>query len=84
MLLGADGLVPGGGTLFIDTLVELCEAAYQGDQLLAFRLQKEFRVKMDEMLGDDLSIDWVHAIKRELEKKGICQSNLTSPFLKRK
>jgi len=84
MLLGADGLVTGGGTLFIDTLVKLCKAGSQGDRLQAFKLQQEFRTKMDEMLGDDLAIDWVHAIKRELEKKGICQSNLTSPFLKRK
>ena len=84
MLLGADGLVTGGGTLFIDTLVELCQAASQGDKLLAFKLQQEFRKKMDEMLGAELAVDWVHAIKKELEKKGICQANLTSPFLKRK
>ena len=84
MLLGADGLVTGGGTLFIDTLVQLCEAGCQGDQLRAFRLQQEFRVKMDKMLGDNIAVDWVYAIKRELEKKGLCQTNLTSPFLKRK
>jgi len=84
MLLGADGLVTGGGTLFIDTLVELCKAASQGDKLQAFKLQQEFRTKMDDMLGPDIAVDWVHAIKKELEKKGICQANLTSPFLKRK
>ena len=84
MLLGADGLVTGGGTLFIDTLVKLCKAGSQGDQIQAFKLQQEFRTKMDDMLGKELAVDWVHAIKRELEKKGICQSNLTSPFLKRK
>jgi 4-hydroxy-tetrahydrodipicolinate synthase len=84
MLLGADGMVTGGGTLFIDTLVQLCEAGCQGDQLRAFRLQQEFRVKMDKMIGNDLAVDWVHAIKKELEIKGLCQDNPTSPFLKRK
>ena len=84
MLLGADGVVTGGGTLFIKTLNALCNAAAQGDRLGAFKLQQEFRKKMDDMLGPDLAIDFMHVIKSALTKKGICQAHVTRPFLKRK
>jgi len=84
LLMGADGLVTGGGTCFVGILVELYKAATKGDKLLAFKLQQKFRKKMDEMLGPELLIDWMHAVKKELGKKGLCDDNVTSPFLKRK
>ena len=84
LMMGADGVVTGGGTVFVDTLVELYKAATQGNMLQAFKLQQKFRREMDEMLGPELLINWMHAIKTELKKKGLCDDNITSPFLKRR
>jgi len=84
LLLGVDGVVTGGGTVFVKTLVELYKAATKGDRLRAFKLQQKFRREMDEMLGPELFIDWMHAVKKELKKKGLCNDNVTSPFLKRR
>ncbi len=84
LLMGADGVVTGGGTVFVSLLVELYQAAIIEDKKRAFRLQQEFRKKMDDMLGPELLIDWVYAIKKQLADKGLCSDNLTSPFLKRK
>ena len=83
MLLGADGLVTGGGTLFIDTLVKLCNACWQNDQIGAFQLQQEFRNQMDTMLGPNLAVDWMFAIKNKLKELGLCEDHVTRPFLKR-
>ena len=83
VLSGADGIVTGGGTCFVDTLVELYNAATAGKQLQSFELQKKFRDQMDEMLGPDLSIDWMAAIKTNLKNKGLCDNNCTHPFINR-
>lgn len=61
-------MVTGGGTLFVKTLQELSTSTISGDKLGAFKLQQEFRRKMDEMLGPELLLDWMHAVKRELKK----------------
>ncbi len=84
LLMGADGVVTGGGTLFVKTLVELYNAAMAGDKVKAFGLQQKFRKEMDDMLGPNLAVDWMHAIKKELAKKGLCSDNVISPFLKRR
>ena len=83
MLLGADGLVTGGGTLFIDTLNQLCDAGRKNDQVAAFRMQQKFRMQMDNMLGPNLAVDWMFAVKNELKKLGLCEDHVTRPFLKR-
>jgi 4-hydroxy-tetrahydrodipicolinate synthase len=83
LMMGADGVVTGGGTVFTKLLVDLYTAALNQNKSLAFRLQQEFRNKMDDMLGPELLVDWVHAIKKELANKGICSDHVTSPFLKR-
>ena len=83
LLMGCNGLVTGGGTAFVKILVELYQAAINDDKPLAVKLQREFRTKMDRMLGPELPIDWMHAVKKELKKKGLCDDNVTKPFLKR-
>lgn len=84
LLMGADGVVTGGGTVFIKTLVALYEAATTGDKVKAFGLQQKFRKEMDDMLGPNLAVDWMHAVKKVLAEKGLCSDNVTSPFLKRR
>lgn len=84
LLMGADGVITGGGTVFVPELVALLAACRAGDRSRAFALQKDFRAKMDEMLGPDLLIDWMHAIKARLAAKGLCSDTVTRPFLSRK
>lgn len=83
LLCGADGIVTGGGTAFVGLLAELLEAARAGDRARAFELQGKFSAAMAGMLGPELPIDWMYAVKRELARKGLCRPNVTSPFLKR-
>ena len=83
LLMGADGMVTGGGTVFVKTLVELYKAGSKGNQLEAFKLQQKFRNDMDDMLGPELMVDWMQAVKKALKDKGLCDDNVTSPFLKR-
>jgi hypothetical protein len=75
--------VTGGGSCFVDTLVKLYDVAVSGDKLKAFELQKQFRDEMDKMLGPDLIIDWMAAIKTTLKKKGLCDNHCTHPFINR-
>ncbi|HPN33336.1 MAG TPA: dihydrodipicolinate synthase family protein [bacterium] len=84
LLLGADGVVTGGGTCFIPLLAALYQAALKGDRPSAFKLQQEFRKKMDDMLGPELAVDWVHAVKKTLSRRGLCSDQVTSPFLRRR
>ena len=84
LLLGADGVVTGGGTVFVDTLVKLYNAAaVEKHQLEAFKIQQKFRKEMDEMLGSDLLTDWMYAIKTRLKEKGVMNNNVIFPFMKR-
>lgn len=83
LLMGADGLITGGGTVYVDILARLYNAAIKQDKQTAAVLQDEFITKRNTMLGDELAIDWMYRIKRELKNLGICDSNVTSPFLKR-
>jgi 4-hydroxy-tetrahydrodipicolinate synthase len=84
LLMGADGVITGGGTVFVPELVALLAACRDGDRVRAFALQRDFRAKMDEMLGPELMIDWMSAIKGRLAVKGLCAGTVTRPFLERK
>lgn len=84
LLLGADGVVTGGGTAFVETLVDLYNAAsVKKDQLESFMLQQKFRKEMDDMLGADLLTDWMYAIKTKLKDQGVIGNNVVFPFMKR-
>ena len=83
LLMGADGVVTGGGTCFVEMLVRLLDAARSGDRAAAFREQEAFVRAMEEMLGPDLAIDWMARIKTRLSAMGICGDTITAPFLRR-
>lgn len=84
LLMGADGVITGGGTAFVDTLVELYKAAaIEKNQTMAFKLQQQFRKQMDDMLGPELLTDWMYAIKTKLKEKGLIDNNVVFPFMKR-
>ncbi len=84
ILMGADGLVTGGGTCFIKSLKELYGICLKKDTKKAYELQQRFMKNMMDMIGDDLLIDWMYRIKQNLAEKGLCEPNITAPFLKRK
>jgi 4-hydroxy-tetrahydrodipicolinate synthase len=84
LLMGADGVITGGGTAFVDILVNLYRAAaIEQNQIKAFKLQQQFRKQMDDMLGPELLTDWMYAIKTKLKDKGLIDNNVTFPFMKR-
>ena len=84
LLMGADGVITGGGTAFVDTLVKLFHAAsVEKDMIKAFSFQQQFRKQMDDMLGADLLTDWMYAIKTKLKEKGLIDNNVVFPFMKR-
>lgn len=83
LLMGADGIVTGGGTCFVDILSKLFDAATNGQQVEAFQLQEEFTTQMAGMLGTELVVDWMAAIKTNLKNKGLCDNFCSHPFLNR-
>jgi dihydrodipicolinate synthase/N-acetylneuraminate lyase len=83
LLMGANGVITGGGTAFISTLVKLYNAVVKKDTQKAFKLQQEFRKEMDDMLGPDLLTDWMYRIKSKLKEKGLIDNNVIYPFMKR-
>ncbi len=84
LLMGADGVITGGGTVLVPELVALYQACRAGDRARAFELQRSFRKEMDDMLGPELMVDWMHAIKGRLKAKGLCDDVVTHPFLRRR
>ncbi len=83
LLMGADGLVTGGGTCFIRKLKELYNTCLTGNTAQAYKLQQQFIKDMMDMIGDNLLVDWMYRIKHRLAEKGLCEPNVTAPFLKR-
>lgn len=76
LLLGADGVVTGGGVLFISLLCRLYQAGHQGIISEARTLQHEFNQGLQEILLPDLARNWMHNIKQTLTNRGI----ITAPF----
>lgn len=82
LLMGADGVVSGGGVVFIKALVDLYRAGVSNDKAEAMELQRKFTKDLLAMLGPNLSRDWVFSIKRRLvEMDVIAHASVTSPFL---
>jgi 4-hydroxy-tetrahydrodipicolinate synthase len=81
LLMGADGVVTGGGVAFISMLVELYKNGIKGDKNAVHALQREFWAKMMEMIGPNLGRDWMVKIKQRLCEMGVCSVTVTSPFL---
>ncbi|OPZ07216.1 MAG: 4-hydroxy-tetrahydrodipicolinate synthase [candidate division BRC1 bacterium ADurb.BinA292] len=83
LLLGADGVISGGGTAFIPLLLELYRAASAGDRERAYALNAQFRAALLEMLGPNLKVDWMAAVKDTLKQRDLCENICTSPFVNR-
>lgn len=82
LLMGADGMVTGGGVLFIRELKALYEAGKSKDIQKAMALQSDFSAKLMEVLLPDLARNWMHRIKQGLVDRGIiAYPTATAPFM---
>jgi 4-hydroxy-tetrahydrodipicolinate synthase len=83
LLMGADGVVTGGGVLFIRSLKALYEAGRSKDIQRAMSLQTAFSAELMEVLLPDLARNWMHRIKQRLADRGIIrQATSTAPFMR--
>lgn len=82
LLMGADGVVSGGGVAFIKALVALYNAGVSNDKGKSIACQRKFTKDMNALLGPNLSRDWVFNIKKRLvDMNIIAHASVTSPFL---
>lgn len=82
LLLGADGMVSGGGVCFINLLKRLYEACMAGDKATACTIQQHFFASLNEILGPNKSRDWLFHIKKRLvDLELIDHACVTAPFL---
>jgi 4-hydroxy-tetrahydrodipicolinate synthase len=83
LLMGADGVVTGGGVLFIRRLKALYEAGRSKDIQQAMSLQTTFTEELMEVILPDLARNWMHRIKQRLADRGIIrQATSTAPFMR--
>ncbi|MEO6136554.1 MAG: dihydrodipicolinate synthase family protein [Ginsengibacter sp.] len=82
LLMGADGMVSGGGVLYISLLRKLYEAGINGDKEIAMKYQKEFWPSLFKLINPNPMRNWIYNIKKEMvERKIIDHAFVTSPFL---
>lgn len=82
ILMGADGVISGGGVLFIKEVRALYEAAIAQNILTAMQLQQIFTKLLLEVLMPNPQRNWVFNIKNQLANKGIIlHPTVTAPFL---
>lgn len=82
LLMGADGVVSGGGVVFIKELIALYRAATANDKPRSFEHQRLFTKQLTHLLGENSGRDWVFNIKKRLHEMGVIDhAYVTSPFL---
>lgn len=82
LLMGADGVVSGGGVLFISLVKRLLEAIETGDQSTAIELQQAFTKGLMNVLLPNVQRNWLYNIKKSLTEKGvIAHPYVTGPFM---
>jgi 4-hydroxy-tetrahydrodipicolinate synthase len=82
LLLGADGVVTGGGVIFIRLLTELYKYASSGKTMKAIEIQRKFSGELGNLLGPDLLRNWLYNIKQRLvDMQIISHAYSAAPFL---
>lgn len=83
LLLGADGVVSGGGVVFIHLLQQLLQAAFSNQPEAAMKWQRKLTEELTALLGKHAGRDWVFRIKNRLFHEGIITNpNVSAPFFK--
>jgi len=82
LLMGADGVVTGGGVLFVKLLKQLYLAGIKKDIEESIRLQTMFSKSLMDVLLPDIARNWMYNIKKELADRKIISSPFsTAPFM---
>ncbi len=82
LLMGADGIISGGGVTCIKLLTMLYEAGIAGEKLKATSHQVAFSRHLSELLLPNAQRNWMYNIKNRLvEMKVIQYDCITTPFL---
>ena len=82
LMLGSDGVVSGGGVMYVKLLKELCNAGLSKELDASIKLQVEFSKKLMDVLLPNPQRNWLFNIKRELVRQGVfAHAHVTSPFL---
>ena len=82
LLMGADGIISGGGVAFIKLLIELYTAGSSNNRLKAIEYQRKFIGQLMSLLLPNPQRDWMYNIKRKLvEMNIISNAYVTDPFL---
>jgi len=82
LLMGADGIISGGGVTCIHLLRRLFEAATLDKKLKSFEYQQKFTSELTKLLFPDMQRNWMFNIKNRLVEMKIIQNNcVTTPFL---
>ena len=82
VLLGADGVVTGGGVLYINLLRQLVDAALNREIDRSISLQSMFSQSLMSILLPDLPRNWMYNIKKELANRSIISAPfVTAPFM---
>lgn len=82
IMMGADGVVSGGGVLFIKDVLSLYEVSKALDHKKAMLLQQNFTKLLMDVLLPNPQRNWVFNIKKILADKHIIDTpTVTAPFL---
>jgi 4-hydroxy-tetrahydrodipicolinate synthase len=82
LLLGADGIISGGGVVYIKLLRKLFKACIEGRKLEAMAFQREFSGQLSRLLLPVPQRDWLINIKRKLvEMEIISDAYVSAPFM---
>ncbi len=82
LLMGADGIISGGGVCFLESLVELYKAASADNKLKAMKWQRIFFGQLMGLLLPDSQRNWMYNIKKKLvEMEIISHAYCTAPFM---
>ncbi len=82
LLIGADGIISGGGVAYIKLLTELFAAGISNNKLKAFEYQQKFSGELSKLLLPDLQRNWMYNIKNKLVEIDVIQNDyVTKPFM---
>jgi 4-hydroxy-tetrahydrodipicolinate synthase len=82
LLMGADGIVSGGGVAFINLLTQLYAAGLANDRIKAVDYQRYFSKQLTKMLSTNPQRNWLSSVKKQLvDKQVISNAYVTAPFL---
>ena len=82
LLMGADGIISGGGVAYIKLLTELFTAGISNNKLKAFEYQQKFSGELSKLLLPDLQRNWMYNIKTKLVEIDVIQNDyVTTPFM---